>query len=727
MSRAYHNMVARDNAFFLARERMKEVEKQVWLQKKDNYNEILHPLPTFDSNQTKSVANLDDIIKKSSMPIRRHKNSMYVDDSYILIGRCRMYKGEFKLGLDTYRYVNYYSKDTLARQEASSYLLRGYMAASEWQNARIVLENLERDSIQPEVYPVYAVSRAEFYHRYEKWDKCLAALEPALKNIHLRDERSRAYFIAGQLQQQAGNDSMADVYYKKTIKLNPPYELFFNAQLARIQVTDLDNPKELAKARKKIDMMLVDEKNLEYKDKIYYDVGRFRQRQKDYKGALEAYNSSVQNAMDERGFTKAAAYLKMAELHYDEYQHYETSKEYYDSALAIWDTKHKRYREISLRQKMLSELVDQIVTIRTQDSLLHLASLDSVYLVSYLDSVVKKRKEDAERLAKEQEKMKAREQANQAILENQKQQANTGTGSRWYFSNATAITAGETEFFKRWGTRTLEDHWRRAKKTVLTENKETDDSVAVEEDTQRRKLSKEEKDAAEAQALRMEREMLYNDIPFDSADQAAAHTKIQDALYALGKVYEFKFNESDSALKAFNRLVIDYPKTEYKPEVLYFQYLIYKKQNNKAKMQEASAILHRDFLHTVYPHLIDNPDYLKEVADESEKAEREYRVAYSYYQVGYLKEADSILTQIVATYPEASIQDQIAFLKLVIFIRTHPDQATLWLGEIERFKTKYAESPLVDASEALETDITQRSEKDSEKELEKAPQENLEE
>ncbi|HSY61900.1 MAG TPA: hypothetical protein VK796_08485, partial [Cytophaga sp.] len=104
VGRTYHNLLARDNPFFLARERMKLVEVKVYDLKEDNYNVILHPIPPLDTIKTKALASqLDDIIKKASIPIRRHKNSDYVDDSYILVGRCRMYKGQFKMGMDTYK------------------------------------------------------------------------------------------------------------------------------------------------------------------------------------------------------------------------------------------------------------------------------------------------------------------------------------------------------------------------------------------------------------------------------------------------------------------------------------------------------------------------------------------------------------------------------------------------------------------------------------------------
>ena len=91
IARKWHNLNARDNAYFLAREKMKEVDAQIWKSNTDDYNKILKVYPNVDKNiQTAIAGGIDDIIKKAALPVTRHKNSIWVDDSYNLIGKCRL-------------------------------------------------------------------------------------------------------------------------------------------------------------------------------------------------------------------------------------------------------------------------------------------------------------------------------------------------------------------------------------------------------------------------------------------------------------------------------------------------------------------------------------------------------------------------------------------------------------------------------------------------------------
>ena len=43
----------------------------------------------------------------------------------------------------------------------------------------------------------------------------------------------------------------------------------------------------------------------------------------------------------------------------------------------------------------------------------------------------------------------------------------SATAGAWYFYNPSAISFGLSEFLKRWGTRKLEDNWRRSEKDLV--------------------------------------------------------------------------------------------------------------------------------------------------------------------------------------------------------------------------------------------------------------------
>ena len=67
-SLAYHNTCLRYNKYFLADLKVKEVEKKLWDQHKDDYNNILVLYPDVDTNIAKGYkADIDDILKKASI------------------------------------------------------------------------------------------------------------------------------------------------------------------------------------------------------------------------------------------------------------------------------------------------------------------------------------------------------------------------------------------------------------------------------------------------------------------------------------------------------------------------------------------------------------------------------------------------------------------------------------------------------------------------------------
>jgi TolA-binding protein len=84
------------------------------------------------------TADLDDIIKKASLPIQHRPGSDWTDDSYVLIGKARYYKKEYEDAGKTFKYVNSTSKDANAKHEALIWLMRTFLALKEYENAAAV-------------------------------------------------------------------------------------------------------------------------------------------------------------------------------------------------------------------------------------------------------------------------------------------------------------------------------------------------------------------------------------------------------------------------------------------------------------------------------------------------------------------------------------------------------------------------------------------------------------
>lgn len=711
VARNYHNLLARDNPYFLARERMKIVETKVYDLKQDNYNGILHPIPLFDTTKTKGLATqLDDIIKKSSIPVRRHKNSDYVDDSYILIGRCRMYKGEFKMGMETYKYVNAHGKDEENKNESLIYLMRAYMAANQFDNAKTVSDHLDKQNLTLKNKSLYNVTKAEYFRIFERYDEMIPLLEEVAHLQKKRDLRSRMYFILGQLYQQNGVDSLAYKHYHKVVKSNPPYEMLFVSKLNLYQVANIDNDGATKKINKHYAKLLKDPKNEEYKDKIYYEMALFEYKQHNLPKAIEHLKSSS-SASKTGGYQKGFTFLKLAEIYYDDLEDYENAAAYYDSTAATFNKKDKRYPLISKREKILDEFVKQLNIIKRQDSLLNVAKMDSVSLNNLVDSLIAK--EQADYMTKQLALKKKKEAEDNAGIVANTSALITGdpTASSWYFSNATAIQNGIIEFNQKWGQRKLEDNWRRSKKEAVVvfddpaklDTTKTNSNDNVDPD---RESGKGKNDIP---PLKIDRNKYYVDIPVTDSQKVAANKKIEDAMFQVGSIYNHKLDEPKRAIRTYEQLLDRYPKSHYEPEILYNLYLICKEQNNPKQDVYKNRLLEK-YPNSLYAKLIRNPNYYRDSKIANKYADAEYKSVYTLYKNNKFLETDSAASVLISKYPDSDVVDKLSYLKILCQLKTHGPTEQV-MAQLESFPESFPESTLLPVVKGLYDNIEKQNSK----------------
>ncbi|MBY0426196.1 MAG: hypothetical protein K2Q22_11205, partial [Cytophagales bacterium] len=288
---AYHDVASKYNYYYLAKERTNELEVSMWEKHVDDYNKPLRIYPKYDSTTAKGYkTQCDDIIKKASRPIQWHKPSKWVDDCYILIGKSRFYVYELKNALETFKYVNSKSNSSLERQQALTMLVHVYLEMGEMKSAEAVVDYLKKEKIHEKAKPDLYLTMAHYYYVLDQPDRTLAFLKEAIKRMDMwhyrKDYRSRILFIIGQLSQQAGNDSIAFQSYKKCLSYLPVYDMQFNCQLNMAQTAELSDPKVLKKLYKTFKKMLAEGKNADFKDKIYYELGRFELKQNKIPSAI---------------------------------------------------------------------------------------------------------------------------------------------------------------------------------------------------------------------------------------------------------------------------------------------------------------------------------------------------------------------------------------------------------------------------------------------------------
>ena len=666
--RGWHNLNARDNAYFLARERLKELETDIDAKTQSDYNKVLFPVTVIDTNQTKAFKDkTNDIVKKASLPITHHKNSVYVDNGYILVGKARVLRGEWKLAAETFRFVNTQG-GVDERHESLTQLMRLFMLKKDLRSAGYVMDYLDKQPIStPKNIRDFALTKAQ-YHRYrDDYPSMVTNIEKAIPLVRgKKEKKARLYFILGQIYQLQKMDSMAYLNYKKTIKCRPAYELSFYAKLYLAQVTSLTNTSDKKKTERYFRRLLKDKKNLEYRDKIYYEMALFEYKQDKYPGAISYLEKSVAESRGNQ-FQKGATYLKLGEIYYTNIKNYEISKLYYDSTLAVWDKGDKQYKEIAERQKVLEEFVKNLLVVRREDSLQRLAKMDVTVLSKFIDKVIQdeqdakiKKEKQVAALAKKKVELAS---TGPQIIDNN---ANPADPSTFYFYNATAIARGSTDFTIKWGARKLEDNWRRSIKDAPAAS--SDNTTA--KDTSTNATAKVKDTTSILKKLTVNKTLYYQDIPFTQAQMDSSNKRIQGGLYNLGRIYNLKLNEPEDAIKTFEDLLKRFPNYKNAAEVLYFLHLINKDQKHVARAEYYKQKLIREYPKSIYAKMLQNPNYLKESKEENKMVAGLYRQAFELYDRNDYIASDSMLLNIMKVHPDNDNMDRIQLLRIIITGRT---------------------------------------------------------
>ncbi|MEQ9660029.1 MAG: methyltransferase, partial [Fulvivirga sp.] len=199
LSKTYHNTTARYNAYFYAKKRIKEIEAILKENIDNDYNNILRIYPEIDSTLATTYQDkIDDCIKKASIAIQRHKNSKWVDDSYIFIGRARLYSLDYVNAIETFKFVNTESEDDNARHEALIRLLRTFVDYQEFENAVAVEDYIKKEKLNKQNQKLLYLNQAHHYQVKEDFDKMVANLVLAAPLLKRKDGKGRIYFIIGQ-------------------------------------------------------------------------------------------------------------------------------------------------------------------------------------------------------------------------------------------------------------------------------------------------------------------------------------------------------------------------------------------------------------------------------------------------------------------------------------------------------------------------------------------------
>lgn len=644
--------------------------------------------PEWKSNKPKT--------QKDKIWLSQKEYNPFLHNAWFLMADAQFHKGEYLEAAATYAYMQrlYFSKpDIVAKArvlEAKCY------AELEWfYDAEDVLSRAARDSFPTKYEHLKASVLADCQIRQKLYEEAIPNLQKAIKKEKMGKQKSRMYFLLGQLYHKTGNRDLAYKAFKKVISRNPPYELEFNARIQQTEVMSKGNTKKMIR---KLQSMAKNPKNKDFLDQVYYAIGNIYMSQNDTTRAIWAYKDGVDKST-RNGVEKGVVMLRLGQLYY-ETEEFVKAHECYSGVIGLIDKEREDFKDIDERSKMLDELLPYAQAVELQDSLQALARMDSVERLAVIKKIIEEVKKKEKEEERKQNEVATTNRTGGRQSQNATGRQNTATGRQqagqqgvWYFYNPTAVNAGKAEFKKKWGERELADDWRRNNKTVLGDFSEdttmvagtdslSSDSLAVTGNVENEELD-EEKAKQEEYANDPHRPEYYlKEIPLTDEQMQASNAALVDGLYNAGVIYKDRMENFPLAERTFLRVINDFPDFESMDETYYNMFQLYSRMG-----REEEALAYKEKLLAEYP---DNK-HGQQIADPNYEYKARYgkQVEDSLYQLAYGAFNNNDFNTVVQTneylaqeYPEGDNRARLLFLTAL---------SRLELGEREQFMTSLKE------------------------------------
>ncbi len=511
-------------------------------------------------------------------------------------------------------------------QEGILWLAKTYIVRERFPLAIYNLDKVSGDPKTPDhVKMQIPVVRAYYHIKRKENIEAIASLEEAISLSKNKYDKARYTFIIAQLHQEDGRQDKAFLAYNKVIKMHPDYEMEFNANLNLSKAAWASGQESAEKTLKRLEKMAKEEKNFDYRDQIYFTMGTIHLKLKERDLAIENFRKSIKFNVGNTAQSAESFYV-LANYFYEE-EEYDNAKYHYDSTLLSLPKTDERYPDVKRRSDNLKDIALNISIVKLQDSLLRVSEM-SIEQQREIAAEIKKKQE----LAASSSPKSVKRPALKAALPT----ATTANGlttkkSNYFAYDINKVRRGQNEFRKKWGSRALEDDWRRSNKpsTAITANTSA-------EDIAKRMTDDEVKE-------------LLRDVPFNKKDKALAKNKIEEALFNLGKLYRTKLEQYTKSVESFDDLLLRNENTVFKLETYYFLYLSHMDLNNVQKANFYLDKLKTEFPDSKYTLSLVDPNYAEDQLNEAKKVERSYDKAYALFQEGNYQSSYDILSVIGKT------------------------------------------------------------------------------
>lgn len=703
--RVWHNMTSHYNVWWNGNQSMKEGEKTLRDNVKDDYTKTL-PVFNYGTKENALALNqpMDRTIEKDAICIQKHsmrfnneERVRWIDDAFIDMGKAHFYKQDYVPARRTFEYAATQFRKSPDRFTATLWLAKTYIATKQYEKAESMLQAiLVASDNEDEKIPKYVRTNidlvyADYYIAMGKENDAVKYLRSALLTAKGKYNKTRAMFILGQIYQNQNDKPRATEQFKNVIRKHPSYEMTFEAKMNLARCYDADTTTIM----KMLNNMLKDSKNTDFKDRIYYAMAGVALENQNVDDGVKYLRRSVATSTT-NNMQKIKSSLDCANILFGN-NDYILSQAYFDTAVMTMDRTYPGYDSLLNLSVMLTDLVSNLTVYYTQDSLLRLADMDSIHRNAIIDQVIEDYKEEQKRLEEQ------REIQQQIALnggnDNSGSAVPTGNDGNWYFYNTTTRNRGMNDFKVKWGNRMLEDYWFISNKQSfaqeMPQEELSEEELALMSEEERESYLKAlEISKDTTQYTPLDRGYYLKQIPFTQGAKDQANQQIAEALNNIGFIYYNDLSDYPRSIEAYSELTERYPDNSNEVSAWYYLYKMH-----SSRKETADAEKYKNLVLTKYPDsnqakIILDPEYFIKANERGAEAEQLYAKTFEAYQngqyqrvmmnvkkarqqfdgdtlymprfeflnaisLGYVEVVDSMaysLLRLIQTYPESSIK-----------------------------------------------------------------------
>jgi tetratricopeptide (TPR) repeat protein len=666
------NVTAHYNIYFNAHEQLNESEATIRNSIEDDFNQVLsiYPLPD-ESSSANEEENLNTVITKVNKIAIEKYESNWLDDAYLLLAEAEYLKRDFYNAIEYDSYVSITFPDE-NRNKLAAYLgqVKSDFALDLNDEADSVLKLAIGLKSKYQIDDLEA-SQAELALRKNNLQEAIDHLSKAINQTKERYQKIRWRYILAQLQEKNNEPGKAIANYEKIAKSNAAFEISFNANLSKIRISENQDGKEFDKIAT-LKKLLKEDKNKEFKEQIYYQIGNAYADKKDLANATSFYSTSI-HTLPSTVKQKGIGYLKLAQINFDDLKNYKQSQLYYDSTLQYLPKTYPGYNEIAIKANNLQYLADRLNIIDGQKELLQFSNLSEDDLKKKLDErfVAKTAIDPSQKSIVN----------NGALTSIQDFSSSNKTAGTFYFYNNAALSQGLSSFKQKWGNRKLADNWRTSSTSLpieVAKNVNFPGNLGTGVDADLTTVG-ENVDSLKSRFVKT--------IPYSPYQKAQSNNKIAQSLYEIAVFYKDVLKDNLEAIEAYDAIVLNYPNQENAASIYYQLYRLTAVMDKNTSEGYKQQLLEK-YPGSIYAKTILDPSYGKDEEILKQKVKDYYGSVYTLYKQKKYDEVLNKIAELKSNLGDFKGMDvQYAYLKSLAI--GHTQKAPVFLANLNEIATAY--------------------------------------